>query len=226
MSGYIAWYWLFVPGMMMILNRDWRGEGDTPFGRWFWYVFQFMVMFLITRSVVVSSGWLVFSLGYSLLGWQALFSAIHGRPPQRKDSVLYDWMQSVTFKWLGMQRPKYIKARLPNGKTEYLLDPAWINAYTLREWRKFGAWYGVLRGAMMLPAIIFFVGVFQSLIPLVGLVFLSIGWMYRWAGLIRTNYTLPEGMAVVFAEGIVGWSMGTYLLIIASLTTVYVGVYI
>jgi len=213
----IAWYWLFIPGMMGLLNRDWRGEGDTPIGRWFWYVFNALVALAVAFPDFIFSGaWALFAVGYSMVGWHAMFSAITRRPPGRMDSAYYDWMQKLTYRLLSMKRPPYVPGFDNEGKRINALDRNYVSPYSPLKWAQFGAWYGMLRGTLMLPgvaAMFFYTG---SAVTLAGVGMLGMGWVYYWAAKIRDHFELREDYGVPIAEFIMGWLCGTYLLICAS----------
>lgn len=189
----IAWQMLFVPGLMAIVNRYWRGEGTID--RLTWYVSNAMLALALSLDAKFSLIWLLFELGYAMMPWQAMFSAVHGVRPGRKDGWLTQWMQPAAH-WTA-------------GKL-YGMD------YESKAfWQRFGIVYGAFRGALMLPAIYAMALYTQSPVPWIGLVFLFMGQIYYWGGKIAHHFGC-DNVAVALSEVVMGWLCGTYLLICLS----------
>lgn len=177
----------FIPGLLAFLNRYWRGEGRIP--RWLWHIFHFGLAYITTFNLQFALAWLLFSIGYSAFSWQAMFSAVTGRQPGRRDSWYIDWMQTLAYK-------------LNKG----VLTPT--------GWQRFGTTYGTIRATLMLPGIIAITSII-GWIGLIGLLCLSMGLIYRYSATIRDHFELPEDKAIAIAEVIMGYLIGTYMLICA-----------
>ncbi len=221
----VAWYLLFIPALYAWLNRDWRGDGDTPCGRLGWYGFNVVLAFAVglTKSFVAwpfAAAWLLLSLGYSVMGWAAMFSATHGKAPGRKDAAYYDWMQTLACKIVGIPRPTYRTPEVDaEGATKWRIDVVQrqeVRDITPLQWRQFGAWYGCIRGLVMLPGIVTLCYVTSSFVPLTGLFICAMGWVYYFAERVRRYLGVEGDFSVPFAEICMGYLLGTYLLIAVS----------
>ena len=213
----IPWFWLFIPGLIAWLNRTWRGEGNTPFGKWFWFASLTCCAYAMTLNLVFAASWLFFCLGYCLLGWHAMFSAITGRPPGRKDSPKTQWMQDAAYQALSMARPPYFPGIDDDGGTIEILSPHYVTPYDPAKWKRFGVVYGGIRGLLMLPGVAWLIWATQSLLPLLGVIIATgMGAVYFLGGRIVQKYQLPEDKAVLIAEVMMGWLIGTYLLVCAG----------
>lgn len=210
--------WLWVPGVTAWLNRYWRGEGRTPFGKWFWFLSFSLVAYAMSLHFYFAVAWLLFVFGYGVLGWHAIFSAITGRPPERMDSAKTDWMQVIACKILRMERPAYFPALDADGKKTSIISPLYATPHSVAQWRRFGMVYGAVRGTLMLPGVAVMILVTQSLLPLVGVaIALGMGFVYELGGRCARHFQLPEDKGVPIAEVIMGWLLGTYLLLCAGL---------
>lgn len=186
----IEWYCLFIPAITAFLNRFARGEGKWE--RWQWYGFNALLACFVTVDLTFTFFWLIFSCIYAMPPNNALFSVFSGRKPLREDHWLFQWMQRLT-------------KRLTDKIHEQEVDEYWIN---------FGKIYGAIQGALILPSIFLLCGYTQSFAPLVGLLFLGKGILYYWCGRIADHWDAPQ-ISVAIAEVIVGWFIGTLLLICA-----------
>lgn len=192
----LLWYTLPVPGITAITNRLWRGEGMIP--RWQWY--GFMVILAVAVSGAFSQWplyltWLVYFLGYALLPWQAMFSAITGAPPSRQDPWYINWLQTLTYRFCQMQ---------PGG------------SYTPTQWRTFGIVYGTMRAGFMLPGVFALAWYAHSLVSLSGILCLCMGLVYYGAYRLSEHFSVGTTVAVPLAEMTMGWWHGTYMLITAT----------
>lgn len=85
---------ILLPLLFAYVNHYWRGQGKVP--RWVFYSFMFFQALVLTFDYIFAVKWLVFMAGYAVLPWQAMFSAIHGEKPGRKDNRFVQWMQTAT----------------------------------------------------------------------------------------------------------------------------------
>lgn len=200
----LEWYWLFLPIVSAVTNRIWRGEGSMP--RFEWYALNILTAFLLTCVhdgiyittvyVGIFLGWVLYFLGYAIFPWQAMFSAINGQTPSRKDNWSVQWMQSISFSITAMITPM----RLDNPKS---------------DWYAFGCVYGFFRALLMMPGILILSYMTHSYIPLVGAAALLMGVVYYLGGVFSRRETQGNGLGVAFSELAMGWWNGTYMLIVA-----------
>lgn len=176
------------------LNRKWRGEGQAP--RWAWYGMMVALALVSTLDERFAAIWTVFLLGYALAPWQAMFSAVNGQKPGRNDSAAFQWMQEVAYSICGMPR--------------ILVD---VEKY----WYDFGIVYGAIRATLMIPGIFLIAGYTHSWVPLIGLSFLSMGYIYYLGGKLARYWGIAEGTGVAFAEITMGYLIITYMLICGGL---------
>ncbi len=195
----LNWYTLPITLPTALLNRLWRGEGAVP--RWVWYG-------TMTIAAVAVSGqwtawqlyviWLIYFLGYALLGWQAMFSTITGTCPGRKDAWYYQWMQTLAYAICHM-------------------DPdVPCDTYSTQQWRIFGVVYGTIRATTMIPGILLLAQWAHSYVPLAGFLSLLMGVVYYCGYRLSMHFTNSTGMAVPFSEMCMGWWLGTYMLICSA----------
>lgn len=192
----LHWYMLPITGVTAVTNRLWRGEGEIP--RWQWYLFMVVLANIVCGTLehlMLYAVWLIYFLGYALLPWQAMFSAITGEPPSRQDKGWFNILQTLTYKVCNMQE----------GGT-----------YTPAQWRKYGVVYGAFRGAFMLPGVLLLALSAHSLVPLAGVLCLCMGLVYYGGYLLSMNFTSSTMVAVPLSELTMGWWHGTYILICAS----------
>lgn len=187
-------YLMFIPGVSAVLNRYWRGEGAVK--RWVWYAFMTSLGFLATFDLKFTAIWLLFLVGYAMLPWHAMFSAVHGQGPSRRDPRYAQWMQTVAFYLIGLE---------PMGK----------KTYTTAVWRNFGKVYGAIRALPMLPAVFAFALYLKSPVPLIGIAFFGMGLVYFYGGKAARHVKQP-GIAIALSEIIMGWCVATYMLICAG----------
>lgn len=149
-------YALALPFISAGLNRTWRGEGGAP--KWAWLGFMTIMAWCLTFDPLFTLAWTLTLLGYAVPPNQALFSAVHGFLPMRKDSREWQWMQDCAY---------WIEARLPAQNTAHA----------------FGMIYGAFRAIPMAPGIFMMAGYTQSLAPLMfGQAFLLLGAIYAMCG--------------------------------------------
>lgn len=152
-----------------------------------WFGFMGLVSFCLTMDVRFTAAWLLVLVGYAVAPTHGMFTAIHGYRPARKDRWLWQWMQ-----WLA-------------GK---IAHPGT---------RSFGVAYGAVRGLLMLPGAELMALYTGSYVPLlVGSLALLQGYAFYKAGLVARAWAC-EHTAVAIAEVIIGWALGTYLLVCAGL---------
>lgn len=166
-----------------ILNR-WRGDDTIPKGAWL--ISMTCLAYGVTLDVYLTALWLVALVLYSVPPWHAVFSAIHGRPPGRNDRKAWQWMQEWA-KW----------------HVNIYLHPA--AEYTSDHWQRFGALYGVLRGAIVVPAF-FPMAIYagQNWVAVIGFFFLFMGPIYHACGMLNP---WSEASAVKWSE----WTMGAMI---------------
>lgn len=138
-------------------NRHWRGDGSHP--KWHWLALNFGLAWLLSGDLVFSTLWLLFAICYAVPAWHAVFSAIHGYPPQRKDAPYIQWAQDVA---------KRINVKLPAVGIQ-------------RFWKRYGIIYGFVRGSLVIPPMIALALYTQSFAPFVGLSVLGMGYVYYFA---------------------------------------------
>lgn len=170
---------LFLPLLTAILNRV-RGEGIIP--RVLWYAIMVTLGSWYDARLILP--WLLYFLGYAMMPWQAMFSAINGNSLSRKDHWSIQWMQDVSRKLAGN------------------------NNY------RFGIVYGALRATLMIPGIVWLAIVTGSLLPLIGLIGMGMGGVYYLCGRFSRHELGNNAIAVLIAELVMGWWNGTYMLIL------------
>lgn len=187
--------YFFIPALTAFLNRWGRGDGGMP--RWLWYsVMSFLAGFIGGGSLGIM--FLLVLAGYAMAPWQAMFSAGTGRQPSRADSWAWDWMRRLALKWCDMRDPQQLPL-----------------VYSSQQWMRFGVIYGIIRGALTLPGIIMICGYTGSWAPLVGILFCGMGYVYYLAGKVQRAEGWPEPTFVTIAEIVMGWWLGTYMIICA-----------
>jgi len=198
----VHWYWLWITAVTGLLNRLWRGEGQVS--RATWYSFMVITALIVghgwvyplTKIVQLAIIWLIYFLGYALLPWQAMFSAITGESPSRKDSWYTQWMQTLAYAITG---------------TSY------GGTYPPAQWRLFGIVYGAIRACWMIPGIILLMQFYNSYIALAGLFGLAMGLVY-YGGYRLALHFQAGNMSVTLSEMTMGWWLGTYILIISGIS--------
>lgn len=171
------------------LNRKWRGLGQAP--RWAWYAFMGEIAYCMTLSLTFTAVWELFLVAYAMLPWQAMFSAVNNQPPARKDSKVSQWMQDVAL---------WSTSRFSNRIT----DPDF--------WHKYGIDYGMVRALPMVTVVLGLPFWLHSGIPLVGLGFISMGYIYYFSG--QASRAIDSGtnfFATTIAEPVMGYLIGEYL---------------
>lgn len=180
------------PLLTAVLNRYWRGEGNAP--RWLWYTFMTLAAGAVSYKVDWAGFiWLPFLLGYAMAPWQAMFSAITGGPPSRRDSLQWQWMQTLAYKLTTSERVK------AGSSSEY--------------WKLFGVVYGAIRGSLMLPGVAVLTYFYHSPAPLLGILFLNLGVIYYIGGKMAEHIQSPNA-PVPISEFIVGYLLGWYMLVV------------
>lgn len=180
---------LALPFVSAGLNRKWRGEAGAP--RWVWYSFMTIMGYVVTFDPYFTLIWLLFLLGYAMAPWQAMFAAITGVKPGRDDSWAFQWMQTVTYNLCGMTS---------------------TGLYTQNDWYRFGKVYGAIRALPMMPSIFMFCGYTGSLMPLTGLLFLGMGYVYYLGGKTARALNASQ-LSVAIPEVIMGWCIVAYMLL-------------
>lgn len=193
----ITWWMLPLTGVTTIINRLWRGEGNVV--RWEWYG-SMTTLFCVAPApadIVGAACWLLFLIGYAMLPWQAMYSIATGRPPARRDHPAFNWMQTAAAFITGVA-----VGRPPNP-----IDPKW--------WKLFGFIYGVIRGAWMIPGAVALGLHFQSYVVAIVGTGIALGFplALRLGCAARDHWGMPEDKAVLFEQLIMGWVLGTYMLI-------------
>lgn len=202
----IHWYFVFIPAITALINRFWRGEAGKP--RWAWY--SFMVLLAMTvcglnleySAIPMTLAWTLFFAGYAMLPWQAMFSAVNGQAPGRKDAWWIQWMQTVAATICDI----------------HLDNPSAI--YSESRWRAFGMVYGTLRAMFMAPGILALEYLTRSPLPAVGLLGFGMGVVYYLGYRLAKHFNIPIAMGVPFAEIGMGWWLGTYILIVSAAVAV------
>lgn len=192
-----------VPIVVALFNRFGRGEGLVP--RWAWYALMVDTALIVCAASkfnlyelgAFTASWLIFFLGYALLAWQAMFSAVHGKPPARKDPGYINWMQDLA----------YFLSRAPQAGTP---------ASAIYNYRLFGIIYGTIRATTMIPGILMLCWITRSSIPLDGLFVLAMGLVYYGAGKLSKHLTGTPYIGEALAEIGMGWWLGTYMQIVSS----------
>jgi len=173
-----------LPFIISDLNRTWRGEDGVP--NWVWYTFMALCAGAVTLDPYFILCWMVFVFGYAVLPWHAMFSAINGQPPGRKDHWSVQWMQDVAYRLTTRQLPFM----------GYLAEVIY--------WQRFGVIYGAIRAATILPGVFLLCGYTGSLLPITGLLFLGMGVVYWLCGRVDK------------AERVMGFAIGVYLIVCAA----------
>ncbi|NBW22448.1 MAG: hypothetical protein EBR82_82325, partial [Caulobacteraceae bacterium] len=116
---------MLIPALLALFNAA-RGEGKI--GHWQWLILAFILINAQTLSLAdtLAGMWVVFVM--TIMPANVLFSAISGTWPQREDGA-YQWMQDLAFK---------ITRILPHKWAFYDL----------------GIVYGVIKGCLAIPAIL------------------------------------------------------------------------
>lgn len=179
---------LLLPAISAGLNRKWRGEAQAP--RFAWYGLMALMAYALTLDMAFTVVWGLFLLGYAVLPWHAMFSAMNGKPPKRKDHPAAQWMQSV--------------AHFINDK---LSEPD--NAK--EKWQRYGIVYGAVRALPMMPAVL----LLSHYSPLwyAGAALFLMGYVYFLCGKLSVYFKATH-LDVAFAEIVMGWALATYLLIL------------
>lgn len=191
----IVWPLLFVPGLIAVASRYFFNEDHLP--RWKWYSLHLFGAAILSLNTQFGLAWFIFIYGFSGFAWHAIFSAQLGTPPKREDTWLGQWMQI---------------AAISTTKKLFRIDES-----NLGFWYKFGIVYGFYRAIFLLPGIICLTYHLDSLVPLTGLMFFGQGMIHYWAGKIARRYD-AQRMASVFADLMLNWFIGTYLLICLSVS--------
>lgn len=181
---------IFLPALTAALNRVWRGEGAVP--RWAFFAFMTCPMVILDWRLTLP--WLLVLVGYTVPPTQAMFSAVHGRPPGRRDGWAWNWMHPATTSIITVK---------PGGTM-------------MGIYRIYGMVYGGLRGLYTLPGVLWVWWVSGTPIALLGVLFLGQGVVFYQAGRIARRFELPETMAVPIAEVVMGWWLGSYMLVCAG----------
>ncbi len=194
---------LLLPFVIGVFNRWARGEGNVP--RFVWYGVMTTTGALLGNPELLSyTGftwhnaliypiWLLFLAGYAMAPWQALFSAITGEAPSRKDSWRWQWMQDLAF---------------PLSNRTWSENPP--------NWYRYGIVYGTIRACLMLPGIAALCWFYQSPAPLVGAGLLIMGFVYYACGRAAVHLN-AGGVAVPLAEFTMGDFIGCYMLACAAI---------
>jgi hypothetical protein len=197
----VYWFLLPITALTAIFNRLGRGEAGVP--RPVWYIGMVLLAGVLVcarldfQGMEYMGAWLLYFLGYALMPWQAMFSAVTGEKPGRDDGWYIQWMQVLSADIVGIELGKPI-------------------FYTAETWRQFGMVYGALRATLMMPGIIALIYVSHSLVPLAGLEALLMGVVYWLCGRFSRHEGMGNAMGVPLAELTMGWWHGTYMLIVAS----------
>lgn len=176
------------------LNRKWRGEAQAP--RWAWYAMMTIIAYVSTLDARFAAIYALFLLGYAMAPWQAMFSAVNGHAPGRSDSAYFQWMQEITYSICGIPR--------------ILVD---VEKY----WYNFGIVYGTIRATLMIPGIFMLAGYTSSLVPFIGLGFLSMGYIYYLGGKLSRYWGISESTGVPFSEIPMGYLITAYMLVCGGL---------
>jgi len=177
---------LLLPGLSAYINRFARGEGNWP--KFLWLAFMALAGYLCSRDLGFTLIWLVFVAAYAIPPTHGMFSALSGNPPSRKDHPIFQWMQDIA---MGLARGSWIEEQV--------------------DWHRFGIIYGAVRSFLILPAIISMAFYQQSLVPLIGFIFLGLGYLYYWSGKVCRKNGI-SGAAVALTEIITGWALMTWML--------------
>lgn len=188
---------LGLPFVSAGLNRKWRGEGQAP--RWVWYTYMVICGWCVTLNWKFTLIWISFLLGYALLPWQAMFSAVNGQAPSRKDHWSVQWMQNVAH-WV--HREWWPTTDCTN------LDPEY--------WCEFGIIYGAIRALSMMVSVGLFTWYAHSFAPLAGLLFSAMGYVYYLGGSLSRYWLKNNAIGVPIAEIFMGWAILSYMLVCAG----------
>ena len=171
---------LFLPLLTAILNRV-RGEGIVPKSVWY----AVMTLLAAGLNPYLMGAWLLYFVGYAMMPWQAMFSAVNGDAPSRQDHWLIQWMQPLTLKLTGA------------------------------NYHLYGIVYGVIRASLMIPGVVALMAVTGSFTPLIGLLGLSMGLVYYLCGRFSRHSQMGNAFGVPLAELVMGWWHGTFILLCA-----------
>lgn len=187
----ILWY-LLLPPVIAVLWRFARGEGKWK--RWQFYVAMFWLALIVSSDTAIALGFLLLVAGLAVPPNNALGCAVTGRPPERKDSAAFQWMQRIALT---------INRALPS----LPVTPLW--------WR-YGIIYGAIRSLWTWPGVFWLLGYHETLMPLFGLFLCAHGLIYFIGGALARRFTNHEGMGIVYAELMTGYLAACYLLIVAA----------
>jgi hypothetical protein len=153
-----------VPFAIAGLNRAWRGGGIKDIPKPAWFAFNVLIAWCLTFNWVFCLAWLLLLLGYAVPPTHAMFSAVHGLPPARDDSAVWQWMREVSLR---------VNKALPSLAIGLL-------------WARYGVIYGFVRALLMMPGAVLMAGLAQSPALLAcSFVFLLLGMSYFIAGTVK-----------------------------------------
>lgn len=191
----LHWSLLIIPAVTAIVHRF---NGEDIVRKPIYLIMMTALIAFALGDIVATIMFLLVLVAIAVPPTHSLFSAGHGRKPGRKDNYRWQWMQDIAFRIIADE-----KANPPEIAT---------NA----QWIAFGVIYGAIRGLLTLAGIAALCGYTGSWVPLTGIVFMLQGAVYYAAGVLQRHYNIAEGMFVVIAEVLIGWMIGTYLLIVAA----------
>lgn len=172
----------------LLAAAEWRfARGMSKWKRYQFYALMFGMAYLTVFDAAFSVGFLLVVLGVAMPPHNALFSALHGQPPERKDHWLFEWMQTAAYR---------------------LTEKPFSDGIT--DWHRFGIIYGAVRATWALPGILFLCGYLGSWWPLVGLAFAAEGWVYYRAPTLAKLYEFEAKYHTTLAEFFVGFMVMSY----------------
>lgn len=177
-----------VPILCAILNRF---RGNDIISKGLWFAIMTALPLVLRHSIYFCVLWLIFLLGYAVLPWQAMFSAATGRPPRNDKG----YMQQLSDLAL------YLTKLLPPVENKVM-------------WYRFGMVYGALRAVFMWIGVAGLYAYTGSLNALYGLLFVFMGVIYYFCGVYARKKEIPEKVAIEFAELVLGWCIGAYLVVL------------